>query len=45
MMAAIFGFDAAGYEALYGHPYPETIDVEGEEMSDDREALGHGSDD
>ena len=34
-----------GYEALYGHPYSETIDVEGEEMSDDREALGRGSED
>ena len=26
-------------------PFSETIDVEGEEMSDDREALGDGSDD
>ncbi|MDP9257549.1 MAG: hypothetical protein M3Q31_13465 [Actinomycetota bacterium] len=32
-------------EALYGHPYPETIDVDGEEMSDDREALGLDSED
>ena len=44
MMAAMFGFDAAGYEALYGHPYSETIDVNADEI-DEREALGHGSED
>jgi hypothetical protein len=43
LLAAVVGWDAAGYEALYGVPYP--IDVDGEEMPQHGEALELGSGD
>jgi hypothetical protein len=42
-LAAMVGWDPAGYEAMFGVPY--AIDVDGEEESDEEEALGLGSGD
>jgi hypothetical protein len=43
VLAAVTGWDEAGYEDIYGMPHP--IDVHGEEMAEDQEALELGSGD